>query len=273
MRTKINLSILCLLLMISRSFAQSDEKVIKKHLSKIEKSKSGQKVEISLDTLFHNGMAWCIYDEGEKLLGNVLDITIKDLAGNEVIWAKMVTGEEINRADVVTAYELTFVQSNNKALFVNVLGNSLSRELVKYNVFENGNFNPLAEYKFINFNPFKTGLINNGNGSGNIPQNQNVLIERNRNQMIQIFGKEIKQDFKLIGYLSESRQSAGGKMVISFTITLPNGTLVANARNEDAFSHTWQIITSKDNKAHTVTSSLGNDNKDVVTYLVKMLYL
>lgn len=262
-----------LTLICTFSFAQTSEKDWKKHLSKIEKSLTGTKVEISFDTLFHNGAPYCIYDEGEKMLGNVLDFTIKDLQGNEVIWGKMVTGQEINRPEVVTAYDLTFIQSSNKALFVNVIGNSLARDLVKYKLFQNGQYDAASEKKFVNFHPHQVGLSTQLGGQGNQGAGQYSMVQRNRNAMIQILGKEIKQDFKLIGYVNESRQSMGGEMVISVTITLPDGTLVANAQNEEVFGHDWNIVTAKDNKNHRLTSSLGKDKNDIVESLIRLLYL
>lgn len=253
------------------TFAQVSEKDWKKHQSKIEKSKSGNKVEISYDTLFHNGLAYCIFDEGERMLGNILNFTIKDLQGTEVIWGKMVTGQEIGRPDVVTAYDLTFVQSSQKAMFVNVIGNSLARDLVKYQLFENGGYNSSSEMKFINFHPHYTATH-----SGypiQTPSGQSTMVSRNRSAPIQIFGNEIKQDFKLIGYIQETRQIIGGKTIIQLSVTTPNGTLVASGQNEDVFSHEWILITAKDNKSHTLTSSLGKDKEDMVSYLVRLLYL
>ncbi len=256
------------------TFAQTNEKELKKHAAKVEKSKEKKSVEVSLDTLFNEGIPYCVYIEGKKFLGNILDITIKDLNGTDAIWCKMVTGAELNRTDFSTAYEITFAQSGNKALYLITFGNTFPKEIVKQNLFEKGLYNASAENKFISFNPYKVGIQvqqipqNNGYQNNNGP----ALVDRNRSSMVQIFGNEIKQDFKVIGKLSEKSQAKDGTIINAITITLPDGTLLANAEAAQ-MQHTWTIVTAKDNRLHTVNSSLGNDKKDLVDYLIKYLYL
>jgi len=254
--------------------SQPSEKELKKHIAKVEKSKEKKSVEVSLDTLYNEGTPYCVYIEGKKFLGNIMDITVKDLNGTDAIWCKMVTNTELNRTDFTTAYEITFAQSGNKALYILTFGNSFPKEIVKQDLFINGIYNSNAENKFISFNPYKTGIQvqqipqNNGYQSNNGP----VLVDRNRNQMVQIFGNEIKQDFKVIGKITEKSQTKEGTIVNSITITLPDGTLLAQAEAEQ-MQHSWTIVTAKDNKAHILNSSMGNDKKDIADYLIKYLYL
>ena len=256
------------------AFAQPTEKEYKKHLSKVEKSKEKKSVEVSLDTLFNAGEPYCVYVEGSKFMGNVMDITVKELSGNDVMRCKMVTNTELNRSDFVTAYEITFAQSGNKALYINTIGSSFPKEIVKQGLFINGVYNAALEHKFISFNPYKTGNQVQQTPQSNSFQNTNgpALIERNRSAMVQIFGNEIKQDFKVIGAITEKSQAKDGTIKNTISITLPDGTLLAIAEAEQ-MKHNWTIVTAKDNKAHIVNSSLGNDKKDIVDYLIKYLYL
>jgi hypothetical protein len=256
------------------TFAQTNEKELKKHVAKVEKSKEKKSVEVSLDTLFNAGIPYCVYIEGKRFLGNILDITIKDLNGTDAIWCKMVTNTELNRTDFSTAYEITFAQSGNKALYLITFGNTFPKEIVKHNLFVNGLYNAANENKFISFNPYKAGIQvpqipqNNGYPNNNAP----ALVDRNRSSMVQIFGNEIKQDFKVIGKIAEKSQAKDGTIINTISITLPDGTLLARAEAEQ-MKHNWTIVTAKDNKEHTVNSSLGNDKKDISDYLIKYLYL
>jgi hypothetical protein len=62
-------------------------------------------------------------------------------------------------------------------------------------------------------------------------------------------------------------------VITHFTINLPSGEVIATAKNSGATDHVWLIVTAKDNNSNTINSSLGNDEKDIVKYLVDQLYL
>lgn len=253
------------------SYSQVSEKEWNKHLAKIEKSREKQSVEVSLDTLFFKGNAYCLYVEGKKMLGNVLDITIKDLNGVDQMWCVLKTGNELQHPEIATAYEITFSQSENKSLYINVLGNSLAKEIVKIDLFENGYYNSTKERKFMAMHPPLAKM--GGEGTPDQREVPYSTVERNRGAMVQVFGNVIKQDFVVIGNIKESQINSEGKIRTRYTITLPSGKGVAIAENEGINSHHWEVITMKDHKMHHVHSEIGKDQTDVINYLIKMLYL
>lgn len=270
MNIKINALALLIIAAASQSIAQPGEKELRKHAEKIEKSRTKKSVEVSLDTLFYEGLPYCIFEEGKKVLGNALNITVKDLEGTERMWCKFATGQELNRPDITSAYEITFVATGNKALYSNVIGNSLEKEIVKHNLFANGTFNAASENRFISYNPYKTGFMSQPvapNNAATPPQ-----VQRNRNAMIMIMGEEIKQDNKTIGRIKKSTSTNGGKMFQVAEIYSPDGILIARAETAH-MQHNWLIVTAKDNKTHQINSSIGKDDSDLADYLIKQLYL
>lgn len=254
------------------TLAQPSEKEWKKHQDKIAKSREKQSAEISMDTLFFKGVPYCLYIEGKKLLGNVLDITVKDLSGTDVMWCRWLAGTEIARPDIQYAYEITFSGSGQKALYPLVIGDQLYREIVKQGLFADGVFQPQAESKFISFNPYKTGTIATGMPQGMGNQPPPAMVQRNRNAMIQVFGDEIKQDFKIVGYLRESSETGNGKVYKVLNITLPDGTQVARAQSPD-FGKSWTITTLYDRRSADISTGMGSYKQEIATFLIGKMYL
>lgn len=253
------------------SYSQISDKDWKKHLSKVEKSREKQGVEVSLDTLFYKGEPYCLFVEGKKMLGNVLDVTVKDLSGNDQMWCVLKTGTELFHPEITTAYEITFSQSESKSLYVNVIGNNLAKEIVKNGLFVQGIFQPEMERKFIAMNAPLQAI-----GDPGSDRNSGIsykMVERNRNAMVQVFGNAIKQDFVVIGNIKESQINSQGNILTRYTISLASGAVIAIAENEGINGHHWEVITMQDHKMHHVHSEIGKDQIDIINHLIKMLYL
>jgi hypothetical protein len=105
-----------------------------------------------------------------------------------------------------------------------------------------------------------------------VPAQGNGHVERNRSGMIQIFGNQIMQGGVHIGNVKKESSSGRG-LIYEITVTQISGNLVAVARNQGITDHEWSVITAKDNVEHSISSSLGKDEEDVVKYLIEKLYL
>lgn len=100
---------------------------------------------------------------------------------------------------------------------------------------------------------------------------RNNTVERNRTKTVEIFGNKIKQDFKEIGYFTESFE---GKYHI-YSIYTPNGTLVAKLTKEP-FQEQCQYVTPKDNKQHnfsTQTKLPSQIVSELATELSTLFYM
>lgn len=249
------------------SFAQHSEKELVKHQKQIEKSLSKHKPVISLDTLFNEGKPYCVFIEEQKMLGSLLRATVKDFNGSEIIW---ILYKEPTQGQTNGNYEFTFVASKQKAMVAVDLVNTVDKVIVSYNLFVDGVFDAKAEDKFIQMHPMPkenniTIKINNDNSP--------KLVERNRNGMVMIMGKDIKQSNVIIGYFTKESTAANGTIINEINIFLPDGQKVARATSSGATSHDWEIATIKDNKLHHVTGSLGHDEESIVKYLIPLMYL
>ncbi len=105
--------------------------------------------------------------------------------------------------------------------------------------------------------------------------NTNIgLVERNRSAHLYVFGNKLQQDFKDIGFANEKTELANGKSYKVIRFTLPDGTLIAEAKGESFNSKTMTVTTLKDNKRHTVTYDFINKQvENVAQYLIDHYYL
>ena len=100
------------------------------------------------------------------------------------------------------------------------------------------------------------------------PKSKAKLVERNREGDIDVWmsGKEIKQDFKKIGYYAEA--SDGMKIIVS--IYLPEGKKIAKAVFEDTFAKEGSLTTFGDDEERTIKVS-GSTTSDWVKLIAKYL--
>ena len=99
------------------------------------------------------------------------------------------------------------------------------------------------------------------------------LVERNKDAAIDVWAsKEIKQDFKKIGYYTETRD--GLKIVVS--IFLPEGKKVAKITFADSFAKQGNMTTFSDDEEREVKvegSFVGDWVKSISAYLIDREYL
>jgi hypothetical protein len=165
----------------------------------------------------------------------------------------------------------------------------LMKEFYKYEVIKDGKLNEVGVQKFVKeYGEDLKGRYSErenkylGKSAVKKPSDskkmvQHDLIERKRSANIMVLGEEIQQDFKIIGQYEMETSMDGTTIQQNFTFSLPDGTLIATATMEEFSKNgTCQIVTAKDNEAHSVnieSSDKMAKAKEIAQFLVKRLYL
>ncbi len=115
----------------------------------------------------------------------------------------------------------------------------------------------------------------NGNKNAPAPASSNaVLVERNRSAHLYVFGNKLQQDLKDIGFANEKTELANGKSYKVITFSLPDGTVIAEAKGESFNSKTMIVTTISDHKRHTITYDFVNKQiENLAQYLIDHYYL
>jgi hypothetical protein len=228
------------------------------------------------------------------------EYTIKTLEGKTVATMKPVMID-----DTPPKYEgyylVSFIESGNQCEreLLNVMspGSRLAEDIVEASLFIDGKYNEEGEQRFLKLNrrKFSEEIDVRINGKSNSPivKIENVyggnsdetkvatkesktkakLVERNKDASIDVWAsKEIKQDFKKIGYYTETRD--GLKIVVS--IFLPEGKKVAKITFADSFAKQGKMTTFSDDEERDVKvegSFVGDWVKSVSAYLIDRDYL
>jgi hypothetical protein len=237
------------------------------------------------------------------LINFVHALNVKTLEGKTVATMKleMITPTDITKREGY--YLISFIESGNQCenpyMGVFSPGSKLAEELVEASIFVDGKFNEEGEQRFLKLHRKKYSeeidrrLNGNSNSNSPIVKIENVfggnsddskatskeskpkskLVERNKDASIDVWAsKEIKQDFKKIGYYTETRD--GLKIVVS--IFLPDGKKVAKITFADSFAKQGKMTTFSDDEERDVKvegSFIGDWVKSVSAYLIDRDYL
>lgn len=261
-----HLLIIVLFAFVPAAFAQAPtEKELEKHKEKVQKSKDKSKNLVSLDTLFASGKPYCIMKGLKKFMGSFGAYSLRPIANpdNEEIYLE---SETVGTGSTAVYYwNMVFVNQAQKIRFQKGTLD-LENTIVEYDLFNESGLNIAGMNKLV--------LLKGGNQSTQTNSNQKKeLINRNRNGLIQIFGESIKQSGVLIGNIKKENKAENGAIITYYTISLPNGELIATAKNTGIADYNWQIVMAKDNSQHSVNSTIGNCESDIAKYLVDQLYL
>jgi hypothetical protein len=269
-------TILSLVLMLSfcSAHAQVSEKEMKKHLEKVAKSREEKTVVYSLDTIFNCGTPYAILKGKKRVLST--DYTLFSLDGKELVDMPYECIDDPNSASKETCYTaFLFLQSGKRGEIILGIGTKVEKVIVENDLVKNNDINPAGENKFLMHYPPKYSnkqnttvvVVNNGTAE------TYKTVDRNRNASIELYGTELKQDFKTIGTISKSNSSANGKMIYAVSYFLPDGTKIAEATSEGINAKEWHVVTMKDNKEHSVAVTFGGEEKQVAKYLSDLYYL
>jgi hypothetical protein len=228
------------------------------------------------------------------------DYTIKTLEGKTVATMKAVMID--NTLPKYEGYYLvSFIESGNQCEreLLNVMspGSRLAEDIVEAGLFVDGKYSEEGEKRFLKLNRRKFSeeidVRMNGKSNNPIVKIENIfggnsddtkatskeskpkskLVERNKDASIDVWAsKEIKQDFKKIGYYTETRDG----MKIAVSIFLPDGKKVAKITFADSFAKQGKMTTFSDDEEREVKvegSFVGDWVKSVSAYLIDRDYL
>ncbi|MDQ3108662.1 MAG: hypothetical protein M3R17_02110 [Bacteroidota bacterium] len=266
---------LVLLLIFCSANAQVSEKDMKKHLEKVAKSKAEGSVVRSLDTIFNAGIPYAILKDKKVMLAS--DYTLFSLNGKELVDMPYQCIDDANSASNQTCYHaFLFLQSGKRAEIIIGLGMKIERIIVEFDLVKNNDINPAGENKFVMRYPPKYSnkpqnttvvIINNG-----VPGNY-ATVERNRSGGVNLYGTELKQDFKTIGTVTKSNSSSNGEMIYTVSYFLPNGIKIAEATGRGINCKEWRVVTMKDNQSHTITTTFSQQEEQIAKFLSDSYYL
>ena len=242
----------------------------------IQKSLEKKKGILLGDTIYYMGIPNCLFITEKKFLGSLIQGTCKALNGKEAFWINLQTNEYLPNNDPNKHYfEIVFVASNAK---INYKGtqNALVRDIAKFNLFENGVYNPNSERKFCtmtNSTTVSSGVVVYNNTVQMNTNNPFDKVERNRNGMIQVQGNQIIQDFKTIGTFNQTKQALNGTIQNEITFFLPNGSMIARCTAYGATSHDFNVVSVSDNRAAQINTGMITEANDLARYLVNNGYM
>lgn len=235
----------------------------------------GQKVEIEGEDVIVNGSAWCKIYKPKGILES--NFTLATPAGKKFLLMKY--DEGACNATWLGKGASYPVESNA------CLPKYLIKQLYNLDILEDGNLSESALQDFFASSGASAAsslgeeddeeeegaVMGSSNTGGSTGYN---LVNRNRDKMVQIFGETIRQDFTDIGTISKKTSYTNGQSNTEYTISLPDGQLVATAKFVGMNSLKAEIITAKDNRRHSIscTSSINRD-KEVAQHLIRLLYL
>lgn len=262
---KTHLILLTLLFPFALSAQERTAKELEKHAEKVKKSKDKTKNLVSLDTLFASGKPYCLMIGSKKILGGYGAYSVRPLGNpnTEEIYIEL---EMVGSGSTAAHYwNIIFVNQAQKIRCKNT-EIDLENTIVDYDLFNNTGLNITNVTKLV--------LLKGGSSSAPVATaDKNKLVDRNRNGLVNVVGTSINQSGTLIGNIKKEDKAENGAVITHYTITLPNGELIATAKNTGIGDYNWQIIVAKDNTSHTVNSSIGKSEEDIAKYLVEHLYL
>ena len=281
---KITITLISMLAFGCAYAQQPSEKEMKSHMKEVEKSKEKQSVIWDMDTVFVSGVPYCIVLEKSNGFLQPHDYSVRSLQGTELINVKYMMytkpGSITNNTPTTTNvayYSWLFMDTQQKSEIS--YPNKVYKWVVEYNLVYGNQLNSAAETKFIslNGNMFSQDQANNAamqqQQAVAAPNGTGRMVERNRNAGIMILLGSISQDNLVIGSVKQYQDAENGTIVKTITVSLPDGSVIAQCKAYGVNSDTWTIVTLKDNRSNTITSTVNNDSMDVVKYLINGYYL
>ncbi len=251
--------------LINQASAQEPSaKDLEKHKEKVLKSKEKSKNIVSLDTLFASGKPYCIMKGSKKFLGSYSAYSLRAINNPEFEEIYLESETVGTGSAAVYFWNMLFVNQGQKIRFQKGTLD-LENTIVEYDLFNQGGLNIAGMNKLV--------LLKGGSNTTAQTTQKKELVNRNRNGMVQVFGENIQQSGVQIGMIKKENKAENGAVITYYTITLPNGELIATAKNSGISDYNWQLTVAKDNSQHTVNSSIGVSETDIAKFLVDRLYL
>ena len=250
------------------SAQEVSEKDLEKHAKAIEKSAKKHNGTESLDTFFYDGKPVSLFIVTKRFLGNNVNFEFRSFKeGKTLIIGELIT---IGTGAEAKYYnDLAFIEHNHKLRLSN---------FEKY-------LDLLGQYNVINDSAVDIENLNKlllmkgaptvqTNAAANSQQNFDTKkATRNSNGMVMVIGENIKQGGSNIGTVKTESRATEGTIVYTITVRFTDGTICATATANGIGNYNYLITTAKDNKQRSISSSIGQGEKDVSKWLVDNLYL
>ncbi len=208
------------------------------------------------------------------------DYTVKNLEGKTIMTMKIQSIGEAAKAEFY--YLISFIDSGNQCEFDAVqlnVGTKLAEDMVESGVLADGKLSEEGEKRFLKLHKRKFSEeidknLNRKAGNSTTKDDEGKsktkakFIERNRESEIEVWmsSKDIKQDFKKIGYYTEARE--GMKIIVSIYLT--DDKKIAKVVFEDAFAKQGNLTTFSDDEERMLKVS-GSTTSDWVKLVAKYL--
>lgn len=261
--------------------AQLSDKEVKKHQKKVLESLEKKKGISSLDTLFCKGKP--------NALVNVISKSF--LLGAE---EQTIQGLE-NKKDYIVISLKNYKDQNQVVRYYHHyqfpglrMQCDVPSEIGSLDVYET-----ICKFQLLNENGLDTmrvelftvlkGTINPSN-SVSVDQNRvnaaqqdinnyNVIVPRNKQSFLMFLGDNIQQDSKMIGSIVKSTINGKDGLLTQYSVFNSVGAMICTATEKTFMSHEWNLLTYKNNRFNTITSSIGQDKDDIVKFLIENGFL
>jgi hypothetical protein len=278
-RVKLSFMILALLAFSTlNAQTKMTDKEAAKHMKEVQKSKDKGTSIWDWDTVYNNGIPYCIIYEVEKGAFHHNDYSVRSLTGQELIYVKYdiytdyAAAQPNSPAPQSGYYQYIFTDTKQVA---ELLMNRPFKEIVRNNLIDNGTtVNAAAETAFLALYPRKYSQMAPPPPVVSGPMVIDYTpVPRNRNGGLMILLNTISQDGVNIGNIQTNESNMNGVITVTQNFFLPNGTKVAMATAQGRGVHIWNVITMKNNAQITITSTNGQDNMDIIKFLINGYYL
>jgi hypothetical protein len=256
--------------------AQLSDKEVKKHQKKVLESLEKKKGISSLDTLFCKGKP--------NALVNVISKSF--LLGAE---EQTIQGLE-NKKDYIIISLKNYKDQNQVVRYYHHyqfpglrMQCDVPSEIGSLDVYET-----ICKYQLINEHGLDTMKVElftvlkgtiNPSISVSIDQNRvnvaqqdinnfNVIVPRNKQSFLMFLGDNIQQDSKMIGSIVKSTINGKDGLLTQYSVFNSVGAMICTATETKFMSYEWNLLTYKNNRFNSLTSSIGKDKDDIVKYLI-----
>jgi hypothetical protein len=240
------------------------------HQEKIARSKALGSTLVSLDTLYKNGKAVCLFKPMSRSLLGSDNFSVRRFSDSSecILIAR---GSTNNLGKTVYYWVWVVTEAGKQRRFETAYTGFLDPPDDPVGDFELMGDSGIILPNLEKFMQAKAGNFSNPPA----PENSTTrgLVERKRNASVSVIATDIIQDFKIIGTVHRQKITVEYKIYDEITVRMTDGTLVARAVNEKLSGHEWEVFCTKDQRTFRITTIPGNDEKEIVRQLIDQFYL
>jgi hypothetical protein len=263
------------------AMAQLSDKDVKKHQKKVLESLEKKKGISSLDTLFCKGKSNALVNVLSKsILLGAEEQTIQDLNTKKAFIIISLKNYKDQSQVVRYYYHYQFPTLKMQCDVPSEIGSlDVYETICKYQLINEYGLDTMKVELFTvlkgTINPSISVSIdqNRVSAAQQDLNNYNVIVPRNKQSFLMFLGDNIQQDSKMIGSIVKSTINGKEGLLTQYSVFNSVGAMVCTATEKTFMSHEWNLLTYKNNRFNTITSSIGQDKEDIVKYLIENGFL